>query len=334
MSGKDALGPHLVPGSLSWFLSFSPSLHLPLSFFYLFSVYIGRDNMCEKTSYMFLQKELPVCLNWYMQSFLELLEYANKSPEDPQVLDNFLQVLIKVRNKHNDVAPTMAQGVIEYKEKFGFDPFINSNTQYFLDRFHTNCNSFHVLINQHTLLFGGDTNPAYLKHIGNIDPTCNVTGVVKDVYGTAKMLCEPYYLVAPELEVEEFSAKAPNTSNQVVYVPSHLFLVLFELFKNSTRTTVKPYEDRKEAGPLAGFGYDLPISCLYARYFQGDLKCYSMEGALSSEAFERLPAFNKSTWRHYKSTAEADDWSSPSSEPRDASKYKAKQDKMKAHRTL
>ena len=188
--------------------------------------------------------------SWYMQSFLELLEYANKSPEDPQVLDNFLQVLIKVRNKHNDVAPTMAQGVIEYKEKFGFDPFINGNTQYFLDRFHTNCNSFHVLINQHTLLFGGDTNPAYLKHIGNIDPTCNVTGVVKDVYGTAKMLCEPYYLVAPELEVEEFSAKAPNTSNQVVYVPSHLFLVLFELFKNSTRTTVKPYEDRKEGTQL------------------------------------------------------------------------------------
>ena len=64
------------------------------------------------------------------------------------------------------------------------------------------------------------------------------------------MLCEQYYLVAPELEVEEFSAKAPNTSNQVVYVPSHLFLVLFELFKNSTRTTVKPYEDRKEGTQL------------------------------------------------------------------------------------
>ena len=73
----------------------------------------------------------------------------------------------------------MAQGVIEYKEKFGFDPFINSNTQYFLDRFHTNCNSFHVLINQHTLLFGGDTNPAHPKHIGSIDPTCNVADVVK-----------------------------------------------------------------------------------------------------------------------------------------------------------
>ena len=99
-----------------------------------------------------------------------------------------------------------------------------------------------------------------------------------------------------------------------------------------------------QAARLAGFGCGLPISRLYARYFQGDLKVYSMEGvvtdaviylkALPREAFERLPVFNKSTWRHYKSTAEADDWSNPSGEPRDASKYKAKQDKMKANRTL
>ncbi|XP_075030835.1 pyruvate dehydrogenase kinase, isozyme 3 isoform X3 [Calonectris borealis] len=331
-----------------------------------------RDNACEKTSYMFLRKELPVRLantmrevnllpdnllnrpsvglvqSWYMQSFLELLEYENKSPEDPHVLDDFLDVLIKVRNRHNDVVPTMAQGVIEYKEKYGFDPFVSSNIQYFLDRFYTNRISFRMLINQHTLLFGGDINPAHPKHIGSIDPNCNVAEVVKDAYETAKMLCEQYYLVAPDLEVEEFNAKAPNKPIQVVYVPSHLFHMLFELFKNSMRATVELHEGKREGYPSiktlvtlgkedlsikAGFGYGLPISRLYARYFQGDLKLYSMEGvgsdaviylkALSSESFERLPVFNKSAWRHYKTTPEADDWSNPSSEPRDASKYKA-----------
>ncbi|XP_048192436.1 pyruvate dehydrogenase kinase, isozyme 3 isoform X2 [Perognathus longimembris pacificus] len=367
-----------VPKQIERYSRFSPS---PLSIKQFLD--FGRDNACEKTSYMFLRKELPVRLantmrevnllpdnllnrpsvrlvqSWYMQSFLELLEYENKSPEDPQVLDNFLQVLINVRNRHNDVVPTMAQGVIEYKEKFGFDPFISSNIQYFLDRFYTNRISFRMLINQHTLLFGGDTNPAHPKHIGSIDPTCNVADVVKDAYETAKMLCEQYYMVAPELEVEEFNAKAPDKPIQVVYVPSHLFHMLFELFKNSMRATVELYEDRKEGYPAvktlvtlgkedlsikAGFGYGLPISRLYARYFQGDLKLYSMEGvgtdaviylkALSSESFERLPVFNKSAWRHYKTTPEADDWSNPSSEPRDASKYKAKQDKIKTNRTL
>ncbi|XP_008064014.1 pyruvate dehydrogenase kinase, isozyme 3 isoform X2 [Carlito syrichta] len=380
-----------VPKQIERYSRFSPS---PLSIKQFLD--FGRDNACEKTSYMFLRKELPVRLANTMREVNLLPDNLLNRPSVGLVQSCFLQVLIKVRNRHNDVVPTMAQGVIEYKEKFGFDPFISSNIQYFLDRFYTNRISFRMLINQHTLLFGGDTNPAHPKHIGSIDPTCNVADVVKDAYETAKMLCEQYYLVAPELEVEEFNAKAPDKPIQVVYVPSHLFHMLFELFKNSMRATVELYEDRKEgypavktlvtlgkedlsikisdqgggvplrkidrlfnymystaprpsleptrAAPLAGFGYGLPISRLYARYFQGDLKLYSMEGvgtdaviylkALSSESFERLPVFNKSAWRHYKTTPEADDWSNPSSEPRDASKYKAKQDKIKTNRTL
>ncbi|KAG9351407.1 hypothetical protein JZ751_022657 [Albula glossodonta] len=389
---------------IEYYSRFSPS---PLSIKQFLD--FGQENACEKTSYMFLRKELAVRLantmrevnllpdnllsqpsvklvqTWYMQSFVELLEYENKRPEDPRTLNDFLDILIKIRNRHNDVVPTMAQGVIEYKEKYGFDPFISSNIQYFLDRFYTNRISFRMLINQHTLLFGDDTNPAHPKHIGSIDPNCSVVEVVTDAYETAKMLCEQYYMVAPELKIQEVNGKAPNKPIQTVYVPSHLFHMLFELFKNSMRATVELHEGKSEglppvnalvtlgkedlsikisdkgggvplrkidrlfnymystapspslepsrAAPLAGFGYGLPISRLYARYFQGDLNLYSMEGvgtdaviylkALSSESFERLPVFNKSAWRHYQTGPEADDWSNPSSEPRDASKYKA-----------
>ncbi|KAL4695613.1 hypothetical protein H8959_000708 [Pygathrix nigripes] len=286
-----------VPKQIERYSRFSPS---PLSIKQFLD--FGRDNACEKTSYMFLRKELPVRLantmrevnllpdnllnrpsvglvqSWYMQSFLELLEYENKSPEDPQVLDNFLQVLIKVRNRHNDVVPTMAQGVIEYKEKFGFDPFISTNIQYFLDRFYTNRISFRMLINQHTLLFGGDTNPVHPKHIGSIDPTCNVADVVK---------AKRHWSLHPQMPQEQ------------------------------------PSESLKRPRPHQLL--PIPAKC-----------CQGKEemDALSSESFERLPVFNKSAWRHYKTTPEADDWSNPSSEPRDASKYKAKQDKIKTNRTF
>ncbi|KAG5850363.1 hypothetical protein ANANG_G00081550 [Anguilla anguilla] len=371
---------------IEYYSKFSPS---PLSIKQFLD--FGRDNACEKTSYMFLRKELPVRLantmrevnllpdnllsqpsvklvqKWYMQSFVELLGYENKSPEDPRALNEFLDLLIDIRNRHNDVVPTMAQGVIEYKEKFGFDPFISSNIQYFLDRFYTNRISFRMLINQHTLLFGNDTNPAHPKHIGSIDPHCSVAEVVTDAYETAKMLCEQYYMVAPKLEITEFNAKAPGKPIQVVYVPSHLLHMLFELFKNSMRASVELYENRLEELPpittlvslgkedlsikISDSGGGVPfrkIDRLFNYMYStaptpslgatqavplGDLKLYSMEGvgtdaviylkALSSESFERLPVFNKSAWRHYQTSAEADDWSNPSSEPRDASKYKA-----------
>ncbi|XP_010725952.1 pyruvate dehydrogenase (acetyl-transferring) kinase isozyme 1, mitochondrial-like [Meleagris gallopavo] len=49
----------------------------------------------------------------------------------------------------------MAQGVIEYKESFGIDPVTSQNVQYFLDRFYMSRISIRMLLNQHSLLFGG-----------------------------------------------------------------------------------------------------------------------------------------------------------------------------------
>ncbi|CAF97994.1 unnamed protein product [Tetraodon nigroviridis] len=345
---------------IEYYSKFSPS---PLSIKQFLD--FGRENACEKTSYMFLRKELPVRLANTMKE-VNLLPDKLLGQPSVRLVQKWLQVsppLLAVPQLPGAPdrdpqppqrrVPTMAQGVIEYREKFGFDPFISSNVQYFLDRFYTNRISFRMLINQHSeppppplppsvlccpqpllfvlsaLLFGNDTNPAHPKHIGSIDPTCSVAEVVNDAYDTAKMLCEKYYLAAPELSIQEFNTKAAGKPIQVVYVPSHLFHMLFELFKNSMRATVELHQTSGEglppvkakvtlgkedlsikisdrgggvplrkidrlfhymystaptpsleqgAVPLAGFGYGLPISRLYARYFQGDLKLYSMEG--------------------------------------------------------
>ncbi|KAL0961881.1 hypothetical protein UPYG_G00332830 [Umbra pygmaea] len=384
------------------FSKFSPS---PLSMKQFID--FGSSNACEKTSFVFLRQELPVRLanimkeidflpdkllrtpslqllqSWYATSLMELVSFLEKDADDKKILKKFTATLVNIRNRHNDVVPTMAQGVLEYKEDFGSDPVTNQNIQYFLDRFYMSRISTRMLMNQHSLIFDGSANPAHPKHIGTIDPDCDVTDVVKDAFDSSKMLCEQYYLTSPEIDITQVNAKDPGKPLRIVYVPSHLYHMLFELFKNAMRATVETHEnavhlppvkvrvslgtedltikisdrgggvplrkierlfsymystapspvhlDNSRNAPLAGFGYGLPISRLYAKYFQGDLQLYSMEGygtsaviylkALSSESVERLPVYNKSAIRHYQTSSEADDWCMPSKEPKKLGKH-------------
>ncbi|XP_076855323.1 pyruvate dehydrogenase (acetyl-transferring) kinase isozyme 2, mitochondrial [Brachyhypopomus gauderio] len=391
-----------VPKHIDHFAKFSPS---PLSMKQFLD--FGSTNACEKTSFVFLRQELPVRLSnimkeinllpdrllstpsvqrvhsWYVQSLMEILEFLERSPEDHRVLGEFVDTLVNIRNRHNDVVPTMAQGVIEYREAFGQDPLTNQNIQYFLDRFYMSRISIRMLINQHTLVFDGATNPIHPNTIGSIDPHCEVTEVVKDAYESAKMLCDQYYLSSPHLLLQELNTNDSNQSISIVYVPSHLYHMLFELFKNAMRATIEncsegtslppievmvalggedlsikmtdrgggvpfrktenlfsymystapvPQLDQQHRAPLAGFGYGLPISRLYARYFQGDLQLYSMEGfgtdavihlkALSTDSVERLPVYNKTALRNYKMSQGADDWCVPSKEPLDLAVFR------------
>ncbi|XP_038635038.1 pyruvate dehydrogenase (acetyl-transferring) kinase isozyme 2, mitochondrial-like isoform X2 [Scyliorhinus canicula] len=364
-----------VPKHIDHFSKFSPS---PLSIKQFLD--FGSTNACEKTSFMFLRQELPVRLSnimkeinllpdrllgtpsvqlvqsWYVQSLLDILEFYHRNPDDHSVLSGFTDALITIRNRHNDVVPTMAQGVIEYRESFLEDSITSQNVQYFLDRFYMSRISIRMLINQH------------------------------NAYETAKLLCDQYYMDSPALEVDQYKAVNGSGPVHIVYVPSHLYHMLFELFKNAMRATVESHEssprlpsikvkvalggedvtikmsdkgggvplskiDRlfsymystaptphlgsSRGTPLAGFGYGLPISRLYAKYFQGDLQLYSMEGygtdaviylkALSKDSVERLPVYNKSAWRHYQHSHEADDWCVPSSDPKNLAVHKIQQ---------
>lgn len=178
------------------------------------------------------------------------------------------------------------------------------------------------------LLFG--EIPQQGRHIGCIDPLCDPGSVVLDAYENARYLCDQYYLASPELKLTQHNGVDGDAPIRIVYVPSHLYHMLFELFKNSMRavmehhgddcmdippievtivngredisvklsdrgggiprshveqlfkymysTAPKPSPSHLHTVPLAGYGYGLPISRLYARYFQGDLTLYSCEG--------------------------------------------------------
>jgi hypothetical protein len=53
-----------------------------------------------------------------------------------------------------------------------------------------------------------------------------------DAYENARFLCERYYLTSPSLKLEMHNAADPTNSKiTIVAVPSHLYHIMFELFK-------------------------------------------------------------------------------------------------------
>ncbi|XP_044264198.1 pyruvate dehydrogenase (acetyl-transferring) kinase, mitochondrial [Tribolium madens] len=356
-------------------------------------------NASEQKSFIFLRKELPVRLanimkeiallpenllrmpsvvavnDWYIRSFQEIIEFEKKEINH-ETLNYFCDSLVKIRNRHADVVETMAQGVLELKESHDVDHQTEHSIQYFLDRFYMSRISIRMLINQHTLLFGGQLEnapgPNQSKYIGCIDPQCDIVSVIKDAYENARFLCDQYYLASPDLIINQSQHNELQQEGRIniVYVPSHLYHMLFELFKNAMRavmeyhvsndkyppitvtiakgkedislkmsdrgggiarsttehlfkymysTAPQPSKSDAHTVPLAGYGYGLPISRLYARYFHGDLVLLSCEGdgtdaviylkALSNEANELLPIFNKTTSKFYRTVVQTGDWS-------------------------
>jgi len=350
-------------------------------------------NACERKSFVFLRKELPVRLanimkeiallpdnllrtpsvglvsNWYAKSFEEVIDFEKSEPTADN-LTKFCSTLIHIRDRHSDVVQTMAHGILELKESQNnhVEPGMETSIQYFLDRFYMSRISIRMLINQHTILFGQE--PQQTEHIGCIEVDCNPRSVVHDAYENARWLCDQYYLGAPEIEIIEHNELSKGEPIRIVYVPSHLYHILFELFKNSMRAVMETHQDSGDVPPikvviargkedisvkisdrgggiarsqvdqlfkymystapqpsksdmhtvpLAGYGYGLPISRLYARYFHGDIILLSCEGygtdtviylkRLSDEANELLPIFNKTSSRFYKATVPTGDWS-------------------------
>lgn len=77
------------------------------------------------------------------------------------------------------------------------------------------------------------------RHVGCIDPFCDPGSVVIDAYENARFLCDQYYLASPELVLTQHNELEKNTPIRIVYVPSHLYHMLFEVFKNSMRAVME-----------------------------------------------------------------------------------------------
>ncbi|CAB4065634.1 PDK2_3_4 [Lepeophtheirus salmonis] len=333
----------------------------------------GR-NFTPESSYKFLQLELPVRLagilrNWHFYPLSYNLYLIVKKfilsmcpvwmtssglrNNLLKKIEDFTETLKQVYRRHADTVTTMAHAVLTVKESYLSSsaavtklPKFERNIQYFLDRLYMSRISTRMLINQHVLFCARDKNPiSDTELVGTIDPCCNILEVLDQAYKNSRFLCEQYYMNAPEMQVHTQNILQPDQDGkiEIVYVPSHLYHILFELIKNAMRATVEHSEgndtydlppliatvvrnavasQQPEMGtgvPLAGYGYGLPLSRLYARYFAGDLQIYSCDGygtdALvylqteSDLAKENLPIYHEAGSRKiYEAHLTPNDW--------------------------
>lgn len=83
-----------------------------------------------------------------------------------------------------------------------------------------------------------------------MDPNCDLNSIVLDAFDNARFLCDQYYLMSPELIIEQHNGQNPEVPISIIYVPSHLYHMLFELFKNSLRAVVETHGDSGSLPPI------------------------------------------------------------------------------------
>ena len=341
--------------SLSQMKKFSPHPH-PASLF-LASLFLKNEltirlahRVLELSSLPNQLCEMPSVIqvkNWYQQSFDELQNFPVPEippdlmkylPKDPQYFvdvpadynlkdgyldynNRFVNALQTIKTRHDPTLSSMAQGLVELKQKTDVD-FKDRSIQKFLDRFYMSRIGIRMLIGQHVTMI---SKPPRDNYVGIICTKTSISEIAVEAIDNARYMAEDYYGLFKAPTVDIILPKQVELS----YVPSHLHHMLFELVKNSLRATIETHEEEKyppikliiaqgkeditiklsdEGGgiprsgipliftylyttakapevsltddfkaPLAGLGYGLPISRLYARYFGGDLRVISLE---------------------------------------------------------
>ncbi|CAF2403881.1 unnamed protein product [Rotaria sp. Silwood2] len=174
----------------------------------------------------------------YDQSFSEILAFKNVEPT-ATTLRNFTETLVGIQRRHADVVPTFARAYMEMEQTGPVDLIEKNHLQYFYDRIFMNRIGIRTLIYQHTFLFGNEF-PQRPQQVGIIDPHCDVLSVVQDAYATAKNLFERALYRIPDIEISSYNARSNETGPvTVVYIPAHIYHIVFELLKNSLRATVE-----------------------------------------------------------------------------------------------
>lgn len=210
-------------------LAFSQFLHreLPIRF-------ASRAKQLMALPYnLCVNPNITIVRNMYMASFMDLV--SERAPETIEEEKAFINVLIKIHERHSSIVPILAKAVHQLlddpstKQFVGKCPYI----QEFLDKFYFNRIGVRVLLSHHIALHGKQLE----NHVGIFDMKCSPVQVVNYAVSDATRVCNAEYSIAPDVNVYG------DMQATLSYVPSHLHHVLYEIIKNAMRAVVERYPD-------------------------------------------------------------------------------------------
>ena len=165
----------------------------------------------------------------FIQDYFEMtFKEIERLPENIDVIDSktesrFLETLVRGGIRLSGTTEMLSEALITSNIVNNEEDVlsIQSNLR---KLFHQNL-SIDVLVNVY--------KPKWTKKINNstcINTANSIIDNIKTAYEDARYLCEQHYINAPELQIE-----TKSTDIVFSYIPSHLYLVFFEIFKNSLR---------------------------------------------------------------------------------------------------
>ncbi|CAL5349574.1 unnamed protein product [Camellia sinensis] len=240
--------------------------------------------------------------DWYLDSFRDLRSFPEIKNTNDEL--EFTQMIKMIKVRHNNVVPMMALGVQQLKKSLGrkIDYQDLDEIHQFLDRFYMSRIGIRMLIGQHVARTASeDARAICLREYGSA-PDVNIYGDPKFTfpYVPTHLHLMVFELVKNSLRAvqERFMDSDKATPPIRIIVADGIEDVtikvsdegggiprsgLPKIFTYLYSTAKNPLDEQSDLGTtniatMAGYGYGLPISRLYARYFGGDLQIISMEG--------------------------------------------------------
>ncbi|KAF7319189.1 Protein-serine/threonine kinase [Mycena chlorophos] len=228
----------------------------------------------------------------------------------------FTKTLEAIKSRHDPTVTTVAQGVLEWKKSQGTRT-IGLDIQAWLDRFYLSRIGIRFLIGQHIALNNQQAHEDYVGIIctnANVHDIVqeaieNARFVCEEHYAMFKgppvqLICPPN-LCFPFLKTHSRAVvERHGVENEDAFPPIKVVVVegteditikisdegggiprsAIPLIWTYMYTTMEnqaidqDFHASDFKAPMAGFGYGLPLSRLYARYFGGDLRLIAMDG--------------------------------------------------------